>query len=224
MNIARGCSKKSKRTLLPWNTSLGRKHHQSERETSSLKPSFILICKWYTWSGQCYRSVPLKKSKRKIGSCLVSFIIGGMWPMTKSDGYRTTSQQNRKHNASFGDSSTNLKRSHPNSSKITFSTKLCLCICECTSKKKRSSMLYLAEGWTDIPVNGWTLLLKNDENTIWIDYRPCSRNNTESTLKQARERDWKSGLIVEFSIIILSAQIKALTHTYNHKKELSEWL
>ena len=139
-------------------TSLDQKRHQREREISSLKPSFILLCKWYTWSGQSCRLVQLKKAKRKIGSCLISFTIGGMQPMAKCDGYQTTRQQNEKHNASFGDSSTNLIGSHPNSSKITFSAKLCLCICEFTSKKKRLSMLYLVEDWTDIPVTRSTLL------------------------------------------------------------------
>ena len=83
-------------------------------------------------------------------------------------------------------------------------------------------MLYLAEDWTDIPVTGSTLLWKNDENATWIGYQPCSRNNTESELKQARERDWKSGLIVEFPIIILSVQIKALTHTHNTGSHLEK--
>ena len=133
--------------------------------------------------------------------------------MTKCDGYQTKRQQNQKHSASFIDSSIKLQRSHPNSSKITFSAKQCPCIFECTSKKKRSSMLYLAEDSTDIYVIGWTLPCKNDENAIWIDYQPCSWNSTESELKQARERDWKSGLIVEFPIIILSVHIKALAHT-----------
>jgi hypothetical protein len=99
----------------------------------------------------CYHSVQSKKLKRQIGSCLVSFTIDGMQPMTKFDGYQTTRQQNRKRNASFGDSSTNLKRPHPH-----------------------------------------------------------------LELKQACERDWKSGLIVEFPIIILSVQIKALPHTHTH--------
>ena len=53
-----------------------------------------------------------------------------------------------------------------------------------------------------------------EERRKWIDFQPCSRNNTESELKQARERDWKSGLIVEFLIIILSVQIKEVTHTH----------
>ena len=44
-NIARGCSKKSRRTLECSNTLLDREHHQQERETSSLKRSFNLICK-----------------------------------------------------------------------------------------------------------------------------------------------------------------------------------
>ena len=113
-----------------------------------------------------------------------------------------------------GDSSIKLKRSHPNSSRITFLAKLCPCICDCTSKNERSSMLYLEGDWTDIPVTRSTLLWKNDDNAIWIDYQPCSRNNTESELKQSRERDSKSGLVVEFPIIMITVQIKALTHTH----------
>ena len=213
MKIARGCPKKSKRTLESSNTSLDREHHQQERETSSLKPAFILICKWYTWSDQCCRSFQLKNSKRKIDNCLVSSTTGGMQPMTKCDGYQTTKQQNQKHSASFVDSSIKLKRSHLNCSKTAFSAKPCLCISECTSKKKRSSMLYLAEDSTDIFVSGWTLVWQNDGNAIWIVYWTCWTNNTKNELRKERERDWKSGLIVEFPIIMISDQNKS-THTH----------
>ena len=78
--------KSPKEPLLSSNTSLDQKLHQRERETSPLKPSFNLICKWCTQSGQCCRSVQLKKSKRKIDSCLVSFTIGGTQPMMKYGG------------------------------------------------------------------------------------------------------------------------------------------
>ena len=47
-----------------------------------------------------------------------------------------------------------------------------------------------------------------------IDYRSCSLSYTTDELKQARERDWESGLIVEFPIVILFVEIKALTHTH----------
>ena len=214
MNIVRGCSRKSKRTLLPSNTSLDQKRHQQGRGTSSVKPSFTLICKWSTWSGQCCRLVQLKKSKRKIGSCLISFTIGGMQPMTKCDGYQTTRQQNRKRNASFGDSSTNLKGSHPNSSKITFSARSCPCICGCTSMSNHSLMLYLEEASTSISGSGWTLLWRKNENVTLIVYRPCWTKNNKNELRKERESDWKSGLIVDFPIIMISDQIKpSHTHT-----------
>ena len=134
-----------------------------------------------------------------------------MQTMTKCGAHQTTRQQNRKHNASSDDSLIKLKRSHLSFSKITFSAKPWLCICRCTSKKKRLLMLFLAEDSTDIFVSGWTPLWKNDESFTWIDYWPCSLNNTKNELKQAGERDWKSGLIVEFPIIILAVQIIALT-------------
>ena len=187
VNIARGCSQKSKRTLLSSNTSLDRKHHQWERENSSLKRSFEL---------------------------------GGTQPMMKYGGYQTTKQQNRKHNASSGDSLIKLKRSHLNCSKTAFSAKPCLCISECTSTKKRSSMLYLAEDSTDIFVSGWTLVWQKDENAIWIVYRTCWTKNTKNELRKERERDWKPGLIVDFPIIMISDQIKH-SHTHNSRSGAS---
>ena len=215
VNIARGCSKKSKRTLLSWNTRPNRKHHQREREISSLKPSFNLICKWCTWSGQCYRSVQLKKSKRKIDSCLVSFTIGGMQPMTKCDGYQTTRQQNQKHSATFVDSSIKLQRPHLSFSRITFWVKPCLCIYECTSMNNHSLMLYLEEDSTSISGSGWSLLWTKNENAILIVYRTCWTKNTKNELRKERKRDWKSGLIVDFPIIMISDQNKS-THTHTH--------
>ena len=208
-NIAHTCSKKSKRTLLSSNTWLDRKRHQWERETSSLKPSFSLICTWCTWSSQFCRSVQLKRSKRKIDSCLVSSTIGGMKPITMCDVYQTTRQQNQKHNASSGDSPIKLERSHLNCSKTACSAKPCLCISECALNKKPSSMLYVAEDWTDILVSGWTLLWKNDENAIWIVSRTCWTKNTKNELRKERERDWKSGLVVDFPIIMISDQNKS---------------
>ena len=153
------------------------------------------------------------KIEAKNDSCLVSFAIGGTQPRIKYDGYQTTKQQNRKHNASSGDSSIKLKRSHLNCSKTAFSAKPCLCISECTSKKKRSSMLYLAKDSTEIFVSGWTLLWQNDENAIWIVYRTCWTKNTKNELRKERERNWKSGLIVDFPIIMISDQNKS-THTH----------
>ena len=75
VNIARRCSKQSKRTLLSSNPSLDRKHHRQQRKSSSLRRQFNLICKWSTRFCRCYHSVQWKKSKRKIASCLVSFTI-----------------------------------------------------------------------------------------------------------------------------------------------------
>ena len=68
----------SRRTLSSSNMLLDREHHQQERENSSLKRSFNLICKWSTRFGRCYHSVQSKKLKLKMGSCLVSFVTGGM--------------------------------------------------------------------------------------------------------------------------------------------------
>ena len=45
VNIARGCYKKPRRTRESSDTLLDREHHQQEREKSSLKRSFNLICK-----------------------------------------------------------------------------------------------------------------------------------------------------------------------------------
>ena len=215
MNIVRGCFKKSKRTLLSSNTTLDRKRHQRERESSSLKHSFKRICKWYTRSGQCCRSVPVEKSKRKIDNCLASLTIGGMQPMMKFDGYQTTRQQNQKHSASFVDSSIKLQRFHLSFSKITFWVKPCLCIYECTSMDTHSLMLYLEEDSTSISASGWTLLWTKNENATLIVYRTCWATNTNNELREERERDWKSGLIVDFPIIRISDQIKH-SHTHTH--------
>ena len=204
MIIARGCSKKHRRTRESSNTSLDREHHRQERESSSLKRSFNLICKWSTRSGRCYPSVQSKKLKRKIDSCLVSFTIGGMQPMTKFDGYQTTRQQNRKRNASFGNSSTNRKRSPPNSSKITFWVKPCLCIYGCTSMHNHSLMLYLEEDSASKSGSGWTLLWRKNEPASLIVFRTCWTKNTNNELRKERERDWKSGLIADFPIIMFS--------------------
>ena len=69
-------------------------------------------------------------------------------------------------------------------------------------------MLYLEEDWTDIPVTGSTLLWKNEENATWIVYRPCSEKNTRNEMQKERERDWKSALVVYFSMTMISDQIK----------------
>ena len=134
--------------------------------------------------------------------------------MTECGSYQTAKQQNRKHNVSSSDSWIKLNMSHLNSSKIIFSAKPWLCLHGCTSKKKRSSMLHLAEDSTDIFVSRWTLLWENDGNATLIDYRPRSLITTESELEQECERDWKSWLIAEFPRIMISDQIKhSLTQT-----------
>ena len=81
-------------------------------------------------------------------------------------------------------------------------------------------MLYLAEDSTDIFVSGWILLWENDENAIWIAYRPCSLINSENELKRDCKSDWKSGPFVEFPIIMIFDQIEALTHLIHYWIEL----
>ena len=149
-----------------------------------------------------------------IDSCLVSFTAGGMQPMTKFDGYQTTRQQNRKHNASFVDSSIKLQRIHLSFSKITFWVKPCLCIYGCSVMNNHSLMLYLAEDVRSISGSGWTLLRTKNENATWIVYRTCWAKNTRIGKKKELERDWKPGLLVDFPVIMVSDQIKpSHTHT-----------
>ena len=43
-------------------------------------------------------------------------------------------------------------------------------------------MLYFEEDWTDLPVGGWTLPWKDDENAVGIGYQSYSLSNTDSEL------------------------------------------
>ena len=154
------------------------------------------------------------RSKRKgTGIDFITDDIGRMQPMMKYGGYLIIRQKNRKHNASSDDWSAQLKRSHRNSSQVSFSAKPWLCACECTSMNNRSWMLYFEKNSTNMFVSGWTFLWTKNENATWTVYRTFRTKNTESEVKWACKRDWKSGPIFEFFTIMIFDQIKALTYS-----------
>ena len=55
----------------------------------------------------------------------------------------------------------------------------------------------------------WTI----NDNASWLVCRPCSISNTRTAKKKELGRDCKLGFLVEFPVIIIFDQIKALAHT-----------
>ena len=105
-------------------------------------------------------------------------------------------------------------------SKITFWVKPCQRVYQCSSMNNHSLMLYLEEDSTSIFGSGWTLLWTKNENATLIVYRTWWKKSTENELRKGRESDWKSGLIVDLPIIMISDQIK---HSHIHTGKVLEW-
>ena len=162
----------------------------------------------------------LISSIEKIDRCLASYTIDRLQPMMKCSDYQTTRQQKRKHNTSFGDSLIMLKRCHPDSSKITFSTTPCQCVSANAHRRISAHLCFTSRKiqplrqWSDDPFMEDRRQYSQDHSSILLKKEHKKRDKTRNRNRLEIETFYRVSYSHGFG------QMKALTHTHTNQATL----